>query len=107
MDVVAAYELTFFLNWNSGMWCPIGCPLVIAATNRPIVPAPSNYDDGEIGGMMVWQAKPKYSEKNPAPVPLCPPQTSHAARTRTRAAAVGNPSFISQFNEPIGYNSTF
>jgi hypothetical protein len=23
-------------------------------------------------------------------VPLCPPQTSHAARTRTRAAAVGN-----------------
>jgi hypothetical protein len=26
----------------------------------------------------------------PAPVPLCPPQIPHAARTRTRAAALGN-----------------
>jgi hypothetical protein len=26
----------------------------------------------------------------PAPVPLCPPQTPHAARTQTRAAAVGS-----------------
>jgi hypothetical protein len=25
-------------------------PLGTAATNRPIVPAPGNYDDGEIGG---------------------------------------------------------
>jgi hypothetical protein len=24
-----------------------------AATNRPIVPAPGDYDDGEIGGMIV------------------------------------------------------
>jgi hypothetical protein len=24
-----------------------------AATNRPIVPAPGDYDDGEIGGMMI------------------------------------------------------
>jgi hypothetical protein len=29
-------------------------------------------------------------EKKPAPVPLCPPQTPHSARTRTRAAAVGS-----------------
>jgi hypothetical protein len=28
-------------------------PLGTAATNRPIVPAPGNYDDGEIGGMMI------------------------------------------------------
>jgi hypothetical protein len=27
-------------------------PLGTAATNRPIVPAPGVYDDGEIGGMM-------------------------------------------------------
>jgi hypothetical protein len=27
-------------------------PLGTAATNRPIVPAPVDYDDGEIGGMM-------------------------------------------------------
>jgi hypothetical protein len=27
-------------------------PLDTAATNRPIVPAPGDYDDGEIGGMI-------------------------------------------------------
>jgi hypothetical protein len=36
-------------------------PLGTAATNRPIVPAPGDYDDGEIGEMMI--GKPKYSEK--------------------------------------------
>jgi hypothetical protein len=35
-------------------------PLGTAATNGPIVPAPGDYDYGEIGGM---QGKPKYSEK--------------------------------------------
>jgi hypothetical protein len=58
-------------------------PLGTAATNRPIVPAPGEYDDGEIGGMIGTRRKS-------APVPLCPPQTPHAARTRTRAAAVGS-----------------
>jgi hypothetical protein len=28
--------------------------------------------------------------ENPAPVPFCPPQTPHAARTRTRAATLGS-----------------
>jgi hypothetical protein len=28
--------------------------------------------------------------RKPATAPLCPPQTSQAARTRTRAAAVGS-----------------
>jgi hypothetical protein len=28
-------------------------PLGTAATNRPIVPALGDYDDGEIGGMMI------------------------------------------------------
>jgi hypothetical protein len=27
-------------------------PLDTAATNRPIVPAPGDYDDGEIGGLI-------------------------------------------------------
>jgi hypothetical protein len=27
-------------------------PLVTAATNRPIVPAPGDYGDGETGGMI-------------------------------------------------------
>jgi hypothetical protein len=30
------------------------------------------------------------TRRKPAPVPLCPPQSPHAARTRTRAAAVGS-----------------
>jgi hypothetical protein len=30
------------------------------------------------------------TRRKPVPVPLCPPQTPHAARTRTRAAAVGS-----------------
>jgi hypothetical protein len=35
----------------------VGCgvqlgPLGTVATNRPIVPAPGDYDDGEIGGMI-------------------------------------------------------
>jgi hypothetical protein len=62
-------------------------PLGTAATRRPVVPAPGDYD-GEIGGMIGrgnWSA-----QRKPAPVPLCPPQTPHAARTRTWAAAVGS-----------------
>jgi hypothetical protein len=63
-------------------------PLVTAATNRLIVPAPSDCD-GEIGGMMIGRGN-RSTRKKPAPVPLCPPQTPHAARTRTRADAVGS-----------------
>jgi hypothetical protein len=63
-------------------------PLSTAATNRPIVPAPGDYDDGEIGGMI--GKGNRSTRRKPAPVPLCPPQTPHAVRTRTRAAAVGS-----------------
>jgi hypothetical protein len=59
-------------------------PLGTAATNRPIVPAPGDYDDEEIGGMIGRGTR--NTRRKPAPVPLCPPQTPHAARTRTRAA---------------------
>jgi hypothetical protein len=62
-------------------------PLDTAATNRPIVPAPGDYD-GEIGGMIGKENRS--TRRKPAPVPLSPPQTPHAARTRTRAAAVGS-----------------
>jgi hypothetical protein len=61
-------------------------PLDIAATNRPIVPAPDDYDDGEIGGMICRGNRS--TRRKPAPVPVCPPQIPHAAHTRTRAAAV-------------------
>jgi hypothetical protein len=63
-------------------------PLGTAATNKPIVPAPSDYDDGEIGGMI--GKGNRSTRRKPAPLPLCPPQNPHAARTRTRAAAVGS-----------------
>jgi hypothetical protein len=63
-------------------------PLGTAATNRPIVPAPGDYGDGVIGGMI--GSGNRSTRGKPAPVPLCPPQTPHAARTQTRAAAVGS-----------------
>jgi hypothetical protein len=52
------------------------------------MPAPGDYDDGEIGGMI--GKGNRSTRRKPTPVPLCPPQTPHAARTRTRAAAVGS-----------------
>jgi hypothetical protein len=56
-------------------------PLGTAATNRPIVLAPGDYDNGEIGGMI--GRGNRSTRRIPASVPLCPPQTPHAARTRT------------------------
>jgi hypothetical protein len=50
------------------------------------VPAPGDYDDGEIGGMI--GRGNQSTRRKPAPMPLCPPQTPHSARNRTRAAAV-------------------
>jgi hypothetical protein len=72
----------------------VGCgvqlgPLGTAATNSPIVPAPGDYDGGENGGMI--GKGNRSTRRKAAPVPFCPPQTPHAARTRTRAAAVGSP----------------
>jgi hypothetical protein len=62
-------------------------PLGTAATNKPIVPAPDVYD-GEIGGMIGKENRS--TQRQPAPVPVYPPETPHAARTRNRAAAVGS-----------------
>jgi hypothetical protein len=64
-------------------------PLGTAATNRPTVPAPGDYDDGEIGGILIDGGNRSIRRK-PAPVLLCPPQTPHAAQSRTPAAAVGS-----------------
>jgi hypothetical protein len=64
------------------------CPLDTAAINRPIVSAPGDYD-GEIGGMMIGRGN-RSTQRKPAPVPLCPPQTPHAAWTRTGASVVGS-----------------
>jgi hypothetical protein len=63
-------------------------PLGSAATKRPIVPALGDYDDRAIGGM-VGRGN-RNTRRKPAPVPLCPSQTPHAAWTRNLAAAVGS-----------------
>jgi hypothetical protein len=39
--------------------------------------------------MMIGRGN-RSTRKEPAPVPLCPPQTLHTARTRTRATAMGS-----------------
>jgi hypothetical protein len=52
-------------------------PLGTTATSRPIVPAPGDYDDGEIGGLMIGRGN-RSTRRKPAPVPLCPPQNPHA-----------------------------
>jgi hypothetical protein len=51
-------------------------PLGTSATNWPIVLAPSDYEDGEFGGMMISRGN-QITRRNPAPVPLCPPQIQH------------------------------
>jgi hypothetical protein len=77
----------FFLIGIVGGGVQLG-PLGTAATNGPIVHTPGDYDDGEIGGMI--GRGNRRTRRKPAPVPLCPLQTPHAARARTRAAAVGS-----------------
>jgi hypothetical protein len=52
-------------------------PFDTAATNRPLVPAPGDYDDGEIGGMMIGRGN-RNTRRKPAPVLLCPSQNPHA-----------------------------
>jgi hypothetical protein len=63
-------------------------PLGTAATNRSIVLAQGDYGDGDIGGMIGRENRS--TRRKPAPMPLCPPQIPHAARMRTRNAAVGS-----------------
>jgi hypothetical protein len=76
-----------FFNWYSGGWSPIGSTRH-CGHQWPIVPAPSDYDDGEIGGMI--GRGNRSTRRKTAPEPLYPPQIPHALRTRTRAAPVGS-----------------
>jgi hypothetical protein len=46
-------------------------PLGTAATSRPIVPAPGDYNDGESGGIMIGRENQSTRRKR-APVTLCP-----------------------------------
>jgi hypothetical protein len=77
----------FFLIGIVGGGVQLG-PLGTAATRRPIVPAPGDYNDGEIGGMIAREAEalgenlPQYCFVHHKP--------HMPARMRTQAAAVGN-----------------
>jgi hypothetical protein len=66
------------LNWYSGRWSPIGSTRH-CGRRWPIVPAPGDYDDREIGGMI--GRGNRSTRRKPAPVLLCPPQNPHAVRT--------------------------
>jgi hypothetical protein len=68
-------------------------PLGTAATNRPIVPALGDYDDGEIGGM-IGKGNRTTRGKPAGHILICPKKkkTPPAAQTRTRAASVGESS---------------
>jgi hypothetical protein len=65
-------------------------PLGTTATNRPIVPAPGDYDDGELGGMMIGRGN-RSTQRKPAPVPLCPPQTPHTCPDANPGRRGGKP----------------
>jgi hypothetical protein len=81
--------VTIIFNWYSGGWSPVGSTQHCAATNSLIVPALGDYDDGEIGGMMIGMGN-RSNWRKPAPVPLCPPQPHMPAWTQTQAAAVAS-----------------
>jgi hypothetical protein len=80
-------DTSFFLSGIVGGWIPVGSTRH-CSHQWPIVPAPSDYNDVEIGGMIGRGNRSTW--RKPAPVPLCPPQTPHAARARIQATAVGS-----------------
>jgi hypothetical protein len=65
-------------------------PLGTAATIRPIVPAPGEYDDGEIGGIMTGRGN-QSTQRKPTPVPLRSPQTPHSCPDANPGRRVGKP----------------
>jgi hypothetical protein len=48
-------------------------PLGRSATEWPTVPAPVDYDDGELGGMKIGKGN-RSTQRKPAPAPFRPPQ---------------------------------
>jgi hypothetical protein len=62
-----------------------------------------DYDNGEIGGMIGRGNRSTW--RKPAPVPLCPPQTLHAARTRIRAAAVRSQRITAELGHGLSIQS--
>jgi hypothetical protein len=65
-----------FLIGIVGGWVQLG-PLGTAATNTPILPAPGDYYNAGICGMMIGKGN-RSNRRKPGPLPRCPPQTPHA-----------------------------
>jgi hypothetical protein len=64
-------------------------PLGTAATIRPSVPAPGDYDDGEIGEMI--GRGNRSTRRKAALVPLCPSQTPNACPDANPGRRGGEP----------------
>jgi hypothetical protein len=47
---------------------------VLSATNRPIMPTPGDYDDGEIGGMKIGRGNRTTRRENLPQRHFCPSQ---------------------------------
>jgi hypothetical protein len=76
-------------KWGKGGGVQLG-PFGTTATNRPIVPAPGDYDDGEIGGRIIGMGNRSTCRK-PAPVSFGPPQTPHACPDANPGRRGGKP----------------
>jgi hypothetical protein len=75
-------------------------PLGTSATEWPIVPAPGDYDNGEIGGMKIGRGN-RSNRRKPAPAPLCPPHIpldQTGARSRATACLVAYTGLIAYSN---------
>jgi hypothetical protein len=64
-------------------------PLGATATNKPIMPAPGDYDDGEIGGMLGKENRSAW--RKPVSVPICLPQNPHACPDANPGRRGGKP----------------
>jgi hypothetical protein len=69
--LLKCYEI-FFNSISGGGGFQLG-PLGTAATNWPIVPAPGDYEDGDICGRMIGRVN-RRTRRKPFPMSLCPPQ---------------------------------
>jgi hypothetical protein len=48
--------------------------VLIGQVTRPLLTAPGDYDDGEVGGMNGFGRGNRSTRRKPAPTPLCPAQ---------------------------------
>jgi hypothetical protein len=76
----------FLVSWGGVRLSPLGT----VATVWPIVPAPDDDHCGAIRGMRIGRGN-RSTRRNPAPVPLCPPQIPHDLTwARTQDPTVGS-----------------